>query len=279
MSDEVDHLLDRLARPEQFSGFDDPQFSTEIEVRKASAVAEGDESKAKRLWIVEAVANCQRKFVAAFRELQAQRFYEAWCEIEQLESALAGLSRHYRSPVDDPHRIDFVSRMVGSWQRLFPYKLFLSPEYLKKRTECSVCGAIVTPRSDCGHRVGEIYRGEACYRIVKEVEVLGISLVDEPEQKYSVVFPTDEHGNQQDYNYDVLKFVIERVTSPFHVWSAELTTRTIPRSALSDVLPTQQCPCGSRQVFGACCSQKEEVSVPHMQFTFSVQPPTIFPST
>lgn len=55
----------------------------------------------------------------------------------------------------------------------------LSPGYIVRSAECSICG--LDPE-DCAHIVGRTYAGEVCYRIITQADVLEISLVGRPAQ-------------------------------------------------------------------------------------------------
>jgi hypothetical protein len=67
----------------------------------------------------------------------------------------------------------------------------------KTKKKCSVCDKDVSIRNPCGHFVGEIYNGEMCFRIVTEVKVLGMSLVENPGNKFYVMFIQDEKTGKQ----------------------------------------------------------------------------------
>jgi hypothetical protein len=112
----------------------------------------------------------------AFTQLKAGEFYDAWCELEKTELALANLERHDTASWHE-FRLDFIQEHTARWQSLFPYKMFYSPELLHKEKVCSICQQVVVPHAFCGHRAGEIYNGELCYRIITKLDVLGISMV------------------------------------------------------------------------------------------------------
>jgi hypothetical protein len=163
--------------------------------------------------------------------------------------------------------------MIERWQELFPYRVFFSPEFLKKRVVCSVCRARVTPRSDCGHEKHQLYQGQQCYHIVEEVQLLSISMVENPVQRYSVAFLSGPDGQVDHYDYGNLKFVVDRVGSAFHEWWLERTTRTILAEAVSHLMVEDPCPCLSGKAFGNCCGGASSITVPHLQVIFSVPPP------
>jgi hypothetical protein len=187
---------------------------------------------------------------------------------------------HHALSADDPHHLLYVKEMVNRWQALFPYSVFFSPEILKRTVICSTCGAEVKPRSQCGHKKGEIYNGEMCTHIVTKCDLLSISVVEDPVQKYSVAFPSSkENGEPVDhYDYSNLKFIADRLESPYHKWEHQVTQRKITRSEVSHLMSDSKCPCLSGNSFGECCVSKDEFLVPHLQIEFSVAPKAALPT-
>jgi SEC-C motif len=246
---------------------------------KAVAATAGNESEAKALWSLEETLEAQDRYLDAFAALKSHDFYRAWCSLERAEVALHSLEPHEAEP---PHRFrtDFIRRYVPKWQSLFPYKLFLSPEVIQHEKKCSICGAVVRPRTPCGHRPGEIYRGELCMRVVTKAEPLGVGIVENPVQKYSVIFLNDPTtGKAYDhYNYATVRYAADRLRRPFDEWEVEKTTRTWPHSRFRHVGRNDSCPCSSKSKYKKCCLRKDGVTLPHMQFTFATPPPIDLPT-
>jgi hypothetical protein len=161
-----------------------------ISEQKAFAVTAGNEQQAKTLWCLEETLEAQDLYLQAFAELTSHDFYRAWCNLEKAEIALHALAPHELEP-PNRFRTDFIRNYVPKWQSLFPYKLFFSPEWLHLEKKCSICGAVVKPRTPCGHRPGEIYGGQLCLRVITDGQVLGVAYVENPVQKYSVLFMND----------------------------------------------------------------------------------------
>lgn len=271
--------LQRLERPDEKSAFADALLISSIEALKDAAVAAGSQTKATACWKAETIASVQRGFSDAFEMLRVGDFYNAWCRLERCEIDLLNLERHHAPDRDDRHRIQYIARMVVQWQSLFPYAMFLSPEILKKKVICGICGSVVLPRINCGHRKGGIYDGRLCTHQVVEVEFLSISLVTNPVQKYSVAFTSDENGKTLDhYNYGNVKFVADRVISPWHDWRTRKMTRGLTVAEVAHIPLSAPCPCSSGEDFGNCCAGKETVVVPHLQVDFLIPPPADLPS-
>jgi hypothetical protein len=249
-------------------------FEDQLLAFKASAVARKDEQEANRFWCVQTIVEIQRRFIGAFAKLKSGSFYDAWCEFERCEIAIGNLSAHFQIDGPDSHRLQYIRRMVDRWQSLYPYKLFASPEFLKKRIACSVCRRRITPRASCGHKKGNLYNGEMCHHIVEEMDLVSISLVEQPVQRYSVLFLESEDGTQRDhYDYGNVKFIADRVASSFYEWKYERITRLVTAAEVAHLFADQHCPCLSGKRFGECCNNKKEFEIPHLQVTFSVPPP------
>lgn len=253
---------------------DAQRFEALLKARKQEAVERGDQEAAKRVWCYERVLEIQDRYLAAFGALKADKFFPAWGHLERVDLAWHFLEPYYK--VDgDPHRVRFIAEHGTKLQRLFPYTVFASPEIVE-RLRCSTCNAPVHPLRPCGHRLGEIYDGEMCSHEAFDMQVLGISFVNEPGHKYSVLFPVDsESGETKDiYNYALLKYLNARLLSPFDAWDVEWTRRRHPHAHFAHVSPTDPCPCESGKTYRECCLQEEGVLRPHCKFSFSVVPPS-----
>lgn len=245
------------------------EFLAALAQLKALSVERNDQAEASLCWQAETVADIQSIFVQTFQLLKEGRYYDAWCQLEQCEIAIKSLCRHYTASGGDLHRIRYVETMVERWQGLYPYRVFASPEFVNKKVTCSICGATVTPRSNCGHRKHGVYNGQLCLHRVEEMDFLSISIVQNPVQKYSVLFSQGEDGSEKDqYDYSLVKFAAERLLSPWTPWRGEATTRSLPRHEVAHISSHANCPCGSGDTFGSCCADKETVMIPHFQFAF-----------
>lgn len=56
-------------------------------------------------------------------------------------------------------------------------RIGMSPGFVVKRSECSVCGK---DPEDCEHITGRKYDGQFCHRVITEADLLEISMVDRP---------------------------------------------------------------------------------------------------
>ena len=277
----VDALADRL----KAQLYDDSAQSWDALIASAKelldeAIASGDEDAANHAWFVHKVAALRLAYVRAIELLKQEQYYEGWCALEQVEIGLATLRKNPFYDVQD-FAVLQLTDLVTNWQRLFPYHVFLSPEFAIRREECSICGNSVDPWSSCTHEPGKVYGGKECHRTVKDFDLLGISLVRDPVQKYSLarVFTTDSNGKQVDqFDCSPVKFVVDRIRSPFTNWNVTWTKARHPHNLFSDRPHDGPCPCDSGKPYRDCCLSRNGVIRPHLKIEFDEHPPTHLPS-
>lgn len=241
----------------------------ELALEKKSAVAEGDDAGAKEVWCLECAIEAHSSYLFAYSELKKGRFYEGWCALERAEKTLDALFPHFEDRFVELG-LQFVGQHVGRWQAIFPYKWFISPAILMKRVSCSVCRATLDPRRPCGHVMGEIYAGERCHRVIEDAEIIEVSFVTDPVQKYSVPLLWKKEGSAEKprdmHNYDLVKTVAERVRSPYQEWYFRISKRLFPPREPPVV--GEACPCGSDAKFENCCRDRGGILGNHFQFYF-----------
>lgn len=239
----------------------------QLQIEKEEHVRAGNQEQAKQLWIYQTIIEIHTLHVNAFNLLKNRDYYQGWCQLERIEITFKDLKRHF-SFDKKLYYLWHIEKSVKNLQVLFPYRLFGSSELLKKKKQCSVCKQEISIRNPCGHTIGEIYNGEMCHRIVTECEVLGISLVENPGNKYSVMFLTDEKTNEQidQYNYDTIDYLFDLIISPYEQWDLEVSQREITNKAFGKIGRNDLCSCNSGAKFKNCCLKKIGEKYPHYEF-------------
>lgn len=235
------------------------EYWDELSSIKKRAVYEFDELIAKVVWCFEKIGKIQDKYVESFVHFTKEEFYEGWCLLERCEILIGFLDNHFNEK-NNEFGIEHIRIHAKKFQSLFPYKTFLSPGFILKH-RCSVCKKMITPRNYCGHGIGEIYNGKMCHKIAETIEILEISIVDNPVQKYSVAFLE----GKDEYNYEAIKYIVNKVTSPWDTWDFEKSKRLIPK--YKNVGRNELCPCGSIMKYKKCCLRKKR-EIDHIEFTF-----------
>jgi len=254
----------------KYASLDYQGIGKELSRLKQLAVEEDDEGTAKDIWCLEHILIIQGEYVEAFAQMKQGNYLVAWRALAQVEVNLSFLARHF-SERNGEYRIHFIEQHVARFQKLFPYPIFASPEFVHIRKACTICGREVSLRNPCGHRVFEIYGGEMCGRRIEKAEVLGISLVRHPLNKYAVMLPLKSDGTDP-YNYSLVRYAVDRLASPFHVWTLQETRMRHPHGRYRHVGRNDPCPCESGQKYQECCLPTSGVMRPHYEFGFAHEP-------
>jgi len=231
----------------------------------AAKQATDDVDHRNRLWSAETFVRAMATYVDAFGMMKAGDHFGAWKALEQAEIALKGSARNPFLPALVP-LIQTRAEMIALWQTLFPYRFFLSPGMIKKNWACSICGKKSTPIAPCGHTPGRVYAGESAVRIISEAELLEISIVTEPVQKYSVAFVEGK-----EFDYGIVEFVLDQLAAPFDPWDGAWGFERHAHDLFPGLDLEEPCPCGSALRYGECCRQESGVKLRHFHL-FSDDP-------
>lgn len=239
--------------------FDERELNPEIleylAKQKKIEVEKDNQVKAKEIWCLEQVYKIINHYLVAFSQLKNGEFFEAWLSFDRADIEFSFLRRHF-DYTGNKYNLEFIEKNIQQFQKLFPYQYFMSRESITKKERCSICGEIVKLRKPCGHIVGEIYNGEQCCRIIEEAEFLGVAIVKNPFDKYTVLFPED-----REYNYYMLEQLISYLRHPFEKW--ELKVEKEIKKEYSHLGRNDKCICGSGEKFKNCCLKTGESLYDH----------------
>lgn len=242
-------------------------FDMELHSIKEEYVKRDKQKDAKQVWIYQTIIEIHRLYLNAFKLLKEKNHYEGWCQLERIEITISCLKRHFQFDKSE-YRLWHIEKTVKNLQVIFPYRIFASSEILKKKKKCSICDKEISIRKSCGHVVGEIYNGEMCHQIVTEAEVLGVSLVENPGNKYAVTFLKDEQTNEQidQYNYTTVDYLFENISDPYEHWDLKVSQQIIRKGDYGNISRNEPCSCGSGKKFKKCCGMKIGKKFPHYEF-------------
>jgi hypothetical protein len=234
---------------------------------KQAITAKADPASLDRdgLWAVQTYAGAVCEYLSAYNEMREGRYYEGWCQLERVEIALHWIALNPIEASITAMAADLATT-VELWQSIFPYRIFASPSFRYKDWKCSICGLKGTPVSPCGHTIGKVYDGELCTRTITDLEMLEISLVRHPVQKYSVMTPDDS-----EHDFSAVDYVLSLIPGPFHGWTGTWTHKRHDHRHFSEHAPEAPCPCESKLRYGECCLLEGGVRLRH--FAMQIEGP------
>ncbi|MCM1313386.1 MAG: hypothetical protein NC206_10110 [Bacteroides sp.] len=245
-------------------GIDYNVILKEIEEEKIQAQSRMQPEIANEWWSRWAVVTIHQRFTKVYDLLSNSKFYEAWCEAEQVEIILKDLLRNFP---DMYSTVRELHTCIHNLQSLYPYKLFCSHVIHIKQEVCSICGQQRSVRHFCGHRTGYVYNGEICHNIVTDFELKGVDIVLNPANKYSVLFTQGSDGNRQDnYDYTLLKGLMSAWKKPFQRWTYKIDIQYKSPASFPGITDSSFCPCASGLSYSECCKNNPE-GIKHKCYT------------
>lgn len=235
----------------------DKNIKDEIVSKKDAAIEIKNEILANYLWCLLQIYNIQNGFLSAFNYLQRKKYIDAWLTLDRIDLSIGNLNDNFDITVeDDKYNIVFISKILKEYQKLFPYRYFLSREAIIKDEECSICGKKISLRRQCEHQKGKLYMGELCCHIVKDIEFKGVALVTDPFDRYAFLQLED-----QEYNYSMLDMLMEAIHSPYD--SFYITIYKIKNPKFKNIGRNEKCPCGSGKKYKKCHLGTKEELIDH----------------
>lgn len=253
----------------------DDSAKQSLERTRDQAAKGGDEVLAKAAWVLLNIARAQNDYVSAVDSIRNSKYYAAWCSLEQCEQRIHELAYHFTETKNE-FGLEFMRRQVSAFQGLYPYGMFISPEFVYKRILCGICSAPITVRNKCGHQKWEVYGGTMMYHRIEDVEFVGAAIVMHPVQKYSVLGAVGEDDDLR-YNHTYVDYVVKGLRSPWNGWTAHKTTQRHPHSHFSNHPAEGPCPCEGSKTYAECCLKESGVLRPHLMVRFDEPPPAGLP--
>ncbi|MGE5343310.1 MAG: SEC-C domain-containing protein [Candidatus Omnitrophota bacterium] len=228
------------------------------EVNSAKNSSNGD--KKNQLFLLSTYVNMLREYLVFWEQILKEEYWESWNTLQDILDLLRILKKFNKD--NTKFYIEFIEKQLTGFEKLYPYKIFASPEIILKDVECSICGKDIFSL-DCNHITGELYDGQMAHWIAKDIERLSaISLVENPKDKRCVFQLENSEADFHLLTY-LTKAVKELNASPWSIEGVIETTRKREIGEL-DIKGDEMCPCGSGRKFGDCCEKIGYVELPYM---------------
>ncbi|WP_324682358.1 hypothetical protein [Bibersteinia trehalosi] len=228
----------------------------DIQIKNANS----NENFANHLWKLKTLLLAQNYYLQFVELISMKKYYDSWLVLEKCENSINILNRHIDKELAKKYYFKFLRFQVSKWQKLYPYNLFASPEFIHKKVKCSICNKYLTPRNNCQHLVGNLYSGEICYHIIEDIELIGVAMVKNPVMKSNVI---DPHGENK--NFTGIDMILSILPTPFQYWDINYTKTFIPNAHIIHKTPNMFCPCQSGLSYLLCCKGKRGCLIPHYQ--------------
>lgn len=242
----------------------DNDIKSQMKELKGKAVESNNEDVANEIWCLETISGIQRLFISAFNSIKSGQHFDAWRSYDLIDIELSFLRKHFDYK-NNKYNLEFIEEYTMKYQKLFPYEYFMSRESIIKKESCSICGRVNTIRNRCEHEVGELFMGEMCSRRVEDMEFIAMSIVKNPFDKYTVLFPEG-----MEYNYEALDTLFMALNTPYDRWNLDIEKRIKPEFEKAG--RNKPCPCGSDKKYKKCCCGTDAETTIHNRITLLDNP-------
>jgi len=231
---------------------------------KEDAILIADEVRANEIWCLEQIYKIKKDYIDTYYKLKNKKYFDAWKTLERVDIELSFLRDNFDYSNNEYH-LGFIEKTIREYEKLFPYQFFMSRETIVKKEQCTICGKINTIRNRCAHKVGKVYMGELCSRNIIEFEWIGMAIVQNPFDKYTVLFP-----QELEYDYFMLETTMPSLLTPYDRWYVDIIKEKNPK--YNHVGRNDTCPCGSRKKYKKCCKDTEQEYTKHHRVTLIDNP-------
>lgn len=183
-----------------------------------------------------------------FELLKRKEYKPSWDKLQDCIDNAQYIGRFADDRLDVPQILD----LLQSYEKLYPYSVFASSEYVITRSHCSLCGKSMQSL-DCMHIKGNLYWGKPAIEVIDEIkEFQAVCLVSHPEDKRCIIELANDSDEAEKFKkLDQFIDLDIPVLQNFNVKSL-IETRT---KEIKKVGRNELCPCGSGLKFKKCCGR------------------------
>ena len=212
----------------------------------------------------EPLANAQEiykhyfKFFTIFANyhlsLAEKTYKDSWFILQDCldEARLVGEFVDIRDRKEIPEIVDILLK----YEKLYPYKVFVSSEYVISKSHCSICGKSMQSLA-CPHRKGKIYWGDFAVEVIDEIkEIQAVCLVTHPEDKRCIIEFQEDNDVPEKEKFKKLDEFVKLKINPLQNFEIETKIERRRNTKIQKVNRNDLCPCGSGKKFKKCCINK-----------------------
>lgn len=188
-----------------------------------------------------------------FNMLQNKDFKASWDALQDCFDELKLVGRFV--DIENRREIPAIYELLEDYERLYPYFIFASSEYVIKKSHCSICGKSMQSLA-CPHIKGHLYFGEVAIEIIDEIkEFQAVSLVSHPENKRCIMELSDDNRSDEEKHSKLSQF-LELKLPYLQRFTVKTVIETRERKDILKVGRNEKCSCGSGLKFKNCCEKK-----------------------
>lgn len=155
--------------------------------------------------------------------------------------------------IKDRKEIPEIVAILLQYEKLYPYRVFASSEYIVSKSHCSICGKSMQSLS-CPHRKGKLYWGDFAIEMIDEIkELQAVCLVSHPEDKRCIIELQEDRDIPEKEKFKKLDEFVKLKINPLQNFEIETKIEQRRDTKIQKANRNDLCPCGSGKKFKRCC--------------------------
>ena len=155
--------------------------------------------------------------------------------------------------IKDRKEIPEIVAILLQYEKLYPYRVFASSEYIVSKSHCSICGKSMQSLS-CPHRKGKLYWGDFAIEMIDEIkELQAVCLVSHPEDKRCIIELQEDRDIPEKEKFKKLDEFVKLKINPLQNFKIETKIEQRRDTKIQKANRNDLCPCGSGKKFKRCC--------------------------
>lgn len=187
-----------------------------------------------------------------FSLLKEHHYKQSWNVLQDCLDNLKFVGRHVA--IGARKEIPEIYDLLECYEKLYPYNVFASSEYVISKSHCSICGKSMQSLS-CPHIKGNLYWGEIAVEVIDEIQNFQATcLVSHPDDKRCIIELSDDKRPESEKFFKLDQFI--GLNLPFlQEFSVTSEIETRQRTDIVKVGRNDLCSCGSGKKFKKCCGR------------------------
>lgn len=254
----IKELLNNKKKKLELQDFDNPfeeyyQAEVVFDKIKQSSLDNKNEKLANSTFVAKRYFHLFGSLASYFALLQKGNYRQSWDRLQDCLDEIYGVGQF----VDINHRFElpFLKKLLKQYEKMYPYEIFVSPEFAVTKSECSICGKPMNSLL-CPHIRGNLYWGEmACENVLKIKEINSTALVSNPLDKRCIIELSDDDRAESEKFVILDKFCNEKVYG-FQLFQIKHNKLLKRDESVKKQNANELCLCGSGKKFKKCCKSK-----------------------
>ncbi len=218
------------------------------------AIKNGDEKLANSQKVYEFYFRFFATFARYHQSLLEKQYKASWDFLQDCFDLANAVGKYVM--IDERREIPSIVAILSQYEKLYPYNVFCSSEYVVSKSHCSICGKSMQSL-DCAHRKGELYWGEVAAEVIDEIkEMQAVCLVSHPEDKRCIVETEAQSNMPVKERFKILYDFLELKVNPLRFFDIYIKTESRRNLQIQKMNRNDICLCGSGKKFKKCCMDK-----------------------